>query len=81
MTIQLHTIRHGKSKAALQAELNAMPDRVAFWDPAIINPRFGGRPFAADMIQPGESFACVLDPDTRRRFATVARTPSGFRIT
>lgn len=80
MTIQLYTVRHGKSKAALQAELNAMPERVQFYNPSIMvfpqDAVFTG----ADM-KPGERFACVLDPDTRRRFATVARTVSGFRVT
>jgi hypothetical protein len=80
MTIQLHTIRHGKSKAALQAELNAMPDRVRFWNPSPFSDNRSGF-FSGSEMKPGESFACVLDPDTRRRFAIVARTASGFRVT
>lgn len=80
MTIQLATIRHGKSKAALQAELNAMPERVRFYDPSLFSPAHGGSFTGLDMAV-GERFACVLDPETRRRFATVARTVSGFRVT
>jgi hypothetical protein len=77
MTIQLASIRHGQSKAALQSALNTMPDRVEFHDPSIMAPRW----FVGADMAVGERFPIVMDPATRRRFATVARTDKGFRVT
>lgn len=78
MTIQLATARHGTSKAVLQAALTAGARSVVFADPSIFNPRS----FYGTEIQPGESFACVLDPATRRRFCTVKRLADGtFKVT
>lgn len=79
MTIQLHTVRHGKSKAALQAALEAMPDRVEFYNPSIMVLPPENHFTGAD-IKVGERFPCVLDPETRRRFATIERTPQGYRV-
>lgn len=76
MTIQLKSTRHGKSKLTLAAAMNESPSTVSFYDPSIINELF----FTAADMEVGASFACVLDPDTRRRFATVKRTANGYRV-
>jgi len=77
MTIQLATVRHGTSKKALEAAMTAMPERVRFADPSIFAPR----EFAASEMRLGEKFACVMDPETRRRFALIKRRLDGtFRV-
>lgn len=76
MTIQLLSTRYGKSKATLATALNEDPARVAFEDPSIF-PGARGLFTGAD-IKPGERFALVMGPPTRRRFATVQRTLSGL---
>jgi hypothetical protein len=83
MTIQLsaRTARlYGTSKGKLKAVLDASPQEVVFIDPAIINPRHGGE-FTATAMMRGESFPVVMDPETRQRFAQVARKPDGsFKV-
>lgn len=77
MTIQLKSLAHGKSKAALQAALNSTPQGVIFEDPSIFNPRV----FRGNTIKPGEHFIVVMDPATRRRFAHVTRKDDGtFKV-
>lgn len=73
MTIQLRTTRHGVSKAALEMNLNHLPDRVEFHDPSVINERT----FRASDWPKGTKDTVVLDPDTRRRFAIVHRKADG----
>ena len=78
MSIQLGTYAsHGKSKKVLQDALNSTPARVRFEDPSIFQSR--GTFFGND-IHTGERFPIVMDPPTRRRFATIVRTESVFRV-
>jgi len=78
MTVQLRSARFGKSKKVLQDMLNTDPMAVYFVDPSFFNPRS----FRGDEMVAGERFPVVMDPETRRRFATVARNDDGtFRVT
>ena len=77
MTIQVRDPAHGKSKAALQAALDAAPSQVWFHDPSIMHTRC----FAASSMAPGESFPVVMDHPKRMRFATVSRLRDGaYRV-
>lgn len=76
MTIIL-TSPHGKSKAVLQQALNSTPDQVTFDDPSIVAPRA----FLGSHIRLGEKFAVVMDHPKRMRFAQVARTAKGYKVT
>lgn len=80
MTIQLSsTTQHGKSKARLAEGLNETPELVRFVDPSIF-PGSRGH-FRGTDCRPGESFTVVLDPETRRRFATViCRADGSFQV-
>lgn len=78
MTIQVAIPAYGKSKATLQAILDSNPKDCKFYDPSLFQGRghFDGR-----AIDPGEHFAVVMDPATRRRFATVTRKANGtFKV-
>ena len=78
MTIQIVNPTHGRSKAALQAALNAGPEGVKLDDPW----PWGQRTFTAATMRPGQSFPVVMDPATRRRFATITRRKDGsFKVT
>lgn len=77
MTIQLASTQFGTSKATLQAALNS-EQTVRFHDPSIFPGSRGD--FNSSRIEVGEQFAVVMDPATRRRFATVKRTDKGFRV-
>lgn len=75
MTIQVMSF--GESKQKLQEALNSRPREVVFEDPSIMTPGV----FTGEGIRKGESFLVVMDPKTRRRFATVKRLESGeFRV-
>lgn len=77
MTTQLRTVRHGTSKAVLQENLNTAPAAVIFETPK----PWGSDVFTGADIPVPSSFACVLDPATRRRFATVKRKADGtFKV-
>jgi len=79
MTIQVASTRFASSKATLQAALNSTPDHVRFDDPSIFEGSRGH--FDASSIKPGEKFPVVMDPQTRRRFATVERKLNGqFKV-
>ena len=79
VTIQLASTRFGESKVKLQATLNSHPDWVRFDDPSPFNDSRGN--FSAVNVKLGEKFAVVMDPATRRRFATVRRLEDGsFKV-
>lgn len=79
MTIQVASTRFASSKQVLETALNTTPDHVHFDDPSIF-PGSRGH-FNATTIQIGEKFAVVMDPQTRRRFATVQRKLNGqFKV-
>ncbi len=81
MTIQLGTYKsHGTSKTVLQAALNEQPERVRFEDPSIFQGSRGT--FYGNDIKNGEKFPIVMDPQTRRRFATIVRdlNTGAFRV-
>lgn len=79
MTIQISSTRFATSKQALEAALNSTPDHVCFVDPSISSDSRGH--FDATAIKVGEKFPVVMDPQTRRRFATVQRKLNGqFRV-
>lgn len=76
MTIQLNfPTSAGKNKKALQDALNEKPSKVVFMEPTPWAQTLFTEPNAPDR------FAVVMDPETRRRFATVTRTPKGWRVT
>ncbi len=77
MTIQVRPVADAhKSKAHL---LKALKEGTArFYDPSPFNGRGN---FSASSIENGEKFAVVMDPQTRRRFATVSRGTDGtFKV-
>lgn len=75
MTVQIAPpYKYGKSKQVLKDALNGDDcGLVIFYDPSIMNSRY----FKGTEIRPGENFAAVLDPQTRRRFAIVGRKADG----
>lgn len=79
MTIQLTSAAFSKSKAALLDGLRRTPALVKFNDPSIF-PGSRGQFTGAD-VTAGDSFAIVMDPATRRRFAEVVCKADGtFRV-
>ncbi len=73
MTIQVCNPAHGASKAALAKALNEAPSQVQFREPT----PFEDKLFYANSVRAGTRFAVVMDPATRRRFATVVRKADG----
>lgn len=80
MTVQLAShLAHGKSKKVLQEALSRTPGQVRFYDPSIFSGSRGV--FTGAAITAGDRFAVVMDPDTRRRFATVVCKADGtFKV-
>lgn len=78
MTIILRTPAAGKSKKSLESALNEDPSKVRFEDPSFFFPKPS---FTGDTIEDGASFPVVMDPETRRRFSTVARKGGVFKVT
>jgi hypothetical protein len=77
MTTQITNSAQGKSKATLQAALNANPHGVLMLTP------MPGRDalHTADIIKPGEQLAVVMDHPRRMRFALIKRAADGtFRV-
>jgi hypothetical protein len=75
MTIRLQSPQFGKSKKALEEALNS-GQTVWFDDPS----PFGDRAFRASERLVGTKFACVMDPQTRMRFATIERRSGGWKV-
>lgn len=79
MTIQVSSTRFATSKKVLEAALNSNPEQVAFADPSLFEGSRGV--FTGADIKNPEKFAVVMDPQTRRRFATVQRKFNGqFKV-
>jgi len=75
MTVQ--AINFNTSKKALQEQLNLRAELVHFVEPMMVH----DRRFTGDEIKVGQSFPVVMDPQTRRRFATVKRVSfAAFKV-